>query len=300
MPNSFQVVSFFMCGRLQLFSYFVNKVLYIKLAFLVRNARLRAMFSGLIITSRETLEAALVAGIVLAFLNKTGNSRHAKFVWLGVGAGVLLSLILAFVFEKYLGGFTGRVEEIYEGVMMMVAAGLLTWMILWMLKQRSSLKANLENKVEAHVKEDHPWSLFLLVFVGVAREGIETVIFLKAALLQSDGGNVLLGGFLGIVAAIVLAYILFKGFARVPLRKFFTVTSVLLIMFAAGLFAHGIHEFEEAGVVPVLVEHVWDINWLINEKSVGGEFLKGLFGYNGNPSLGEVIGYLAYLSLMGF
>lgn len=258
------------------------------------------MFSGLIITSRETLEAALVAGIVLAFLNKTGNSRHAKFVWLGVGAGVLLSVILAFVFEKYLGGFTGRVEEIYEGVMMIVAAGLLTWMILWMLKQRSSLRANLENKVEGHVKENHPWSLFLLVFVGVAREGIETVIFLKAALLQSDGGNVLLGGFVGIIGAIVLAYILFKGAAKIPLKKFFTATSVLLILFAAGLFAHGVHEFEEAGILPVLVEHVWDINWLINEKSVFGEFLKGLFGYNGNPSLGEVIAYISYLSAMGF
>ncbi|MBI4232799.1 FTR1 family protein, partial [Candidatus Peregrinibacteria bacterium] len=224
------------------------------------------MTAALIITLRETLEAALVAGIVLAYLDKTGNFSHKKYVWYGVSFGVLLSLCLAWIFQRYLGGFEGRAEEIYEGVTMIIAAGLLTWMILWMMKQRSKIKANIEGKVEAHLVGDHPWGILFLVFVGVLREGIETVIFLQAALQQSDGAGVLTGGLIGIVLAVVLAWVVFKGVMKVSLKKFFTVTGVLLIFFAAGLLAHGIHEFEEAGVLPQYVEHVWDINPMLDEK----------------------------------
>lgn len=263
--------------------------------------------ASFIITLRETLEAALIVGILLAYLSKTLNIKHSKYVWYGVLAGIVLSLILAFVFQQYLGGFEGRSEEIYEGITMFVAAALLTWMILWMLIQRHNIKKNLEDKAKMHIEKDHPIGLFFLSFIGVAREGIETVIFLQAALLQSEAARVLSGGLLGIIAAIILSYLLFKGIMKVNLRTFFTVTSVLLIMFAAGLVAHGIHEFEEAGVVPVIKEHVWDINPEVVEEGVYplwhengtiGGLLKGLFGYNGNPSLGEVMSYLIYLALI--
>lgn len=256
------------------------------------------MMESLIITLRETLEAALIVGILLAYLNKTLNLKHRKFVWWGVFGGVVLSVVLAFVFQTYLGGFEGRTEELYEGVAMFVAAGLLTWMILWMLKQRHAIKKNLENKAQAHIEKDYPWGLFWLVFVGVAREGIETVIFLQAAALNSEGGSVIGGAILGIVLALILAYALFRGIVRVPLRKFFTVTSVLLILFAAGLLAHGVHEFEEAGVFPVYGEHIWDTNDVIDENGTFGSLLKGLFGYNGNPSLSEVLVYFSYLVLI--
>lgn len=253
------------------------------------------MLAALIITLRETLEAALVAGIILAYLDKTENSKHKKYVWNGVIAGIVVSAILAFVFEYYFGGFTGAAEEIYEGVMMVFAAGLLSWMIWWMLKQRNGIKKNLENKVSTHIKDDHPRGIFTLVFVSVLREGIETAIFLKAAFLASESDLQMAGAIAGIVIAIALAYVLFKGIAKVPLRKFFGMTSTLLILFAAGLLAHGIHEFQEAGVIPIVVEHVWDVNHIVNEKGTFGSILKGLFGYNGNPSLIEVISYLGYL-----
>lgn len=262
------------------------------------------MTAALIITLRETLEAALIVGIILAYLNKTLNKKHKKIVWYGVLAGIVLSLILAFVFETYFGGFTGRAEELYEGVAMLVAGGLLTWMILWMLGQRHNIKKNLEKKAETHIEKDHPIGLFLLTFVAIAREGIETVIFLQAAVIQSGGSNTLIGGALGIVIAIILSYLLFKGIARIPLKKFFTATSILLILFAAGLVAHGLHEFQEAAVVPTYIEHLWDINPevvtegiypLLHEKGAIGGLLKGLFGYNGDPSLIEVISYFAYL-----
>lgn len=253
------------------------------------------MSAALIITLRETLEAALIVGILLAFLKKTDGMKGEKYVWGGVLGGVVLSLVLAWVFNTYLGGFEGQAEELYEGIMMLVAAGLLTWMILWMLKQRHNIKKNLENKASMHLENSRPWGLFALSFVGVAREGIETVIFLQAALVGSDSLSVVFGGVTGIILAIILAFVLFKGFVKVKLKKFFTFTSVILILFAAGLLAHGVHELQEAGIVPIVVEHLWDINGVLNEKGTFGSFLKGLFGYNGNPSLIEVLSYLLYL-----
>lgn len=264
--------------------------------------------ASFIITLRETLEVALIVGILLAYLSKTLNFKHKKFVWYGVGCGVILSLILAFIFQQYLGGFEGKSEELYEGITMLIAAGLLTWMILWMLNQRHNIKKNLENKAQTHIEKDHPMGLFLLAFVGVAREGIETVIFLQAAVIQSEKSNILAGGFLGILAALFLGFVLFKGIMKVNLRTFFTITGLLLILFAAGLVAHGVHEFEEAGVIPIIREHVWDINPTVvtegvyplwHEKGIMGGLLKGLFGYNGDPSLTEVLSYLLYLLVIG-
>lgn len=257
------------------------------------------MSAALLITLRETLEVALIVGIILAYLQKTGNVGHRKFVWRGVFSGVVLSVILAVVFNLLFGGFEGRSEEIYEGVVMLVAGGLLTWMILWMLKQRASLRADLEKKVEGHLRGDHPWGIFVLVLVATAREGIETVIFLQATLVNSGFDATMFGAVLGMVIAVVASFVLFKGIAKVPLRQFFTVSSLLLILFAAGLVAHGLHELQEAGLISVLSAQAWDVNWLVDENGVVGSLLKALFGYNGNPALLEVVAYLGYLGFAG-
>lgn len=267
------------------------------------------MTAALIITLRETLEAALVVGVILAYLDKSGNNNYKKNVWYAVLAGIGVSIFCAYLFQILAGGFEGTAEQLYEGATMWLAAGLLTWMILWMLKQRKNLKAKIENAVQTHIEGEHSWGLFLLTFVSIVREGIETVIFLQAASLQSQEGNMLTGGITGILIAITVAYVLFKGFMKISLRKFFTVTSALLILFAAGLFAHGLHELEEAQLVPIVIEHVWDINPTLTEEGVYpalhekgsvGSILVGLFGYNGNPSLLEVISYFTYLTTMGF
>ena len=253
------------------------------------------MLAALIITFRETLEASLVVGILLAYLSKTENTKHKKFIWAAVGLGILISVILAIVFETYFGGFEGMVEEVYEGVIMLVAAALVSWMIVWMLRQRRNLRKNLENKMQTHIEKDHPWGMFFLTLASVAREGIETVIFLKAASLQANGANIVLGGIIGIVIAIVVSVLLFEGITKFEIRKFFTITSVILILFAAGLLAHGLHEFQEAGLIPTVIEHLWDTNSILNEKGTLGSIMKGLFGYNGNPSLIEVLSYWGYL-----
>jgi len=262
------------------------------------------MIASFIITFRETLEAALILGIVLSYLARTRQAKFNRVVYVGVASAVVASIVGALMFTNLAGGFTGRAEEIFEGVTMLIGATLLTTMILWMMRQRH-IAAELQDRVAAEVAEAHRFGLFSLVFVAVLREGIETVIFLGAASLVSTN-NSLIGAAAGILAAILAGYAIFAGSMRLDLRKFFGITSILLILFAAGLVAHGVHELQEAGVIPTVVEHVWDINPpvnadgtypLLHENGYVGSILKGLFGYNGNPSLIEVLSYLGYLVL---
>ncbi|MGQ9785396.1 MAG: FTR1 family iron permease [Anaerolineae bacterium] len=247
------------------------------------------------IAFRETLEAALVVGIVLAYLVKINQLDYRKFVWWGAALGILASIAGAILFTTLLGGFTGRAEEIFEGTLMFIAAGLLTTVILWMMKQGKYVRQHLEEQVQREITETHAFGLLALVFFAVLREGIETVIFLGAA-SRVEAMNILWSLF-GIIVALLIGWSLFQGVIKLRLGVFFQVTGIILVLFAAGLIAHGIHEFQEAGVLPVIVEHLWDINWLIDERSALGTILKALFGYNGNPSMLEVLGWLTYLGL---
>ncbi len=258
-----------------------------------------------LITMRETLEASLVVGIILAYLHRTRNTQHIGYVWGGVAGGVVLSILLAIGFSVFAGGLTGRAEELYEGITMLIAAGLLTWMILWMMQQGKYMRRQIEGEVATHIENNRRLGIFFLAFTATAREGAETVIFLQAAILHAKAGAHLIGFLLGLGAALVFAYCLFKGFSRMPLKKFFAISSALLVLFAAGLIAHGVHELQEAGVLPALIDHVWNINPpvitegvypLLHDKGVVGEFLKSIFGYNGDPSLLEVLAYLAYVA----
>lgn len=140
----------------------------------------------------------------------------------------------------------------------------------------------------------------MLAFLAVGREGFELALFLVAAQISTSAVQTLIGAALGLLASAVLGWLLFASTYRLSLRRFFQVTNVLLILFAAGLVAHGVHEFNEAGIIPSIIEHVWDINTLLDEKSPFGLILTALFGYNGNPSLTEVIAYLGYFGVLAF
>jgi len=256
------------------------------------------MFSSLLITLREGLEAALIIGIILAYLARTDNRQGFKSVWLGVIFAVAASLAAGVVIFVLAGEFGGRAEEIFEGAAMFIAAGVLTWMILWMRKQAVNIKAHLHAQIESVLNSGSSLALMILAFVVIVREGIETVLFLFAATRVAESPALFAaGGFLGLTAAVVIGYALYKGAYKLNLRTFFNVTSLVLIVFAGGLLAHGIHEFHEAGIVPPLVEHVWDINHILPETSTPGRFLTAIIGYNGNPSLLEVIAYTVYLAL---
>ena len=262
------------------------------------------MIVSFLITFRETLEAALIIGIVLAYLSKTKNSRFNNLVYTAVFAGIVASIGTAFIFNSFAGGFDGRYEQIFEGITMLLGSFLLTTMILWMMRQKDTV-LKLKEKVSKSVSSKNKSGIFFLVFLSVLREGVETVLFLGAANFVSKDNNII-GGLLGIIAAAFLGYLIFIASIKVNIKRFFNISSFFLILFAAGLVSHGIHEFEEANILPPIVEHVWDLNPdaplsgqgiypIFHEDGSIGSIAKGLFGYNGSPSLLEVLSYLFYL-----
>jgi len=194
-----------------------------------------------LITLRETLEASLLVGIVLACLRRSGEGQYTVLVWLGVFAGVVMSLMLAGLFALLSGGFHGRTQALYQGGAMLFAAVLIAWMVVWMFRQSAAIRANLEQKVKLHLANEHPLGILFLVFVSTAREGVETVIFLQAALMHAEGEGHVLAALLGIAVAVLLSYVLFAGMLRLPLRLFFLVTGAVLCLFAADLAIDGMH-----------------------------------------------------------
>lgn len=265
------------------------------------------MLGSFLITLREGVEAALIVGILLSYLSKTGKSRYNSYIYYGVAAALLTSGIAAYLFTLFLGGFTGRFAKFFEGSVMFLAVVVLTYMVVWMHHQSRSVSMELKKRADAAIESKNLWALSTLSFVAVFREGVETVLFLYALFIQQAADNgagsanylsSIFGAFGGIITAIILAYIFFKGFGHVNLKTFFRITGIIIIIIAAGLLAYGVHEFEEAGILPPIIKNVWDINHILNEKGTVGSFLKALFGYNGNPSLLEVTAYVLYYPLV--
>jgi high-affinity iron transporter len=198
-------------------------------------------------------------------------------------------------------------EAIFEGITMLIAAGILTWMIFWMSKQARFLKGELEAGVNKAAASAGKSAVFWLAFIAVVREGVELAIFITAAFFAGTQGGAtndiiqtLAGTILGLGTAALLSWTLFASTVRLDLRRFFQVTGFLLILFAAGLFAHGVHEFNEVGWIPSVIEHIWNLDSIISESSILGQLLQTLFGYNSSPSLTEVIAYLAYLATVTY
>ena len=162
------------------------------------------------------------------------------------------------------------------------------------------MQASLEGRVRQTVATAHQWGLFWLAFIVVVREGLELALFLAASVFAASVRDAVTGALLGIAAAVALGWATLTMTVRLNLGGFFRVTSVIMILVAAGLVAHGVHELNEAGWIPVIVEHVWDTNYLVNEDSTSGTLLSTLFGYNGNPSLSEVLAYTTYIAVVIF
>ena len=257
------------------------------------------MTASYLLALREGLEAALIIGALLGALKKLNSPRGKREIWMGTGAAILISVAAGILLNVLGANFEGRAEEIFEGVTMLLAAGILTWVILWMKTQSRLIQQELESGVAQALAENSGWALFSLAFLAVIREGVELAFFLTAAAVDQSLGAVLLGAGLGLATVAVLAVLLFNSLIRLNLTRFFQVTSLILVFFAAGLVAHGVHEFNEAGLIPPIIEHLWDINPILDEKSGLGQALKSLLGYNGNPSLSEVLAYNVYLLGIG-
>jgi high-affinity iron transporter len=253
------------------------------------------MISSLVLSLREGLEAALIIGIVLGALHRTGRADLNRPLWAGVISAFLVSLLAALLLRAVDKELTGTTEQIFEGVTFFLAAGVLTWMILWMRRESGSMKSQLESQVNIATTLKGAGALYFLAFISVLREGIELALYLTASSLTSSGFQTLSGAAIGLVAACLLGYLIYATALHLNLKRFFQVTAVILILFAAGLVAHSIAEFNEAGVIPAVINPIWNLNPLLDEHSVLGVIASTLFGYHGSPSLTEALGYSVYM-----
>jgi len=253
------------------------------------------MITSLVLSLREGLEAALIIGIVLGALRRTGRSELNRFVWLGTFSAILLSLLAALSLRLIGEELEGRAEEIYEGSTMLLAAGVLTWMIFWMSHQSKNLKAHLESHVSQAASMGGKGGVFFLAFIAVLREGIELALYLVATSLTSSSAQTLVGTFIGLFTAATLGYLLFTATIRMNLQRFFQVTGVILVLFAAGMISHSIAEFNEAGIVPTVINPIWNLSSYLDEGTFIGTILNMLFGYHSSPSLTQALGYGVYI-----
>lgn len=255
------------------------------------------MFPAFLLALREGLEAALVVGLILGTLARLRLAGLRRAVWSGVAGAAAVSLAVAGGLYAVGRALEGPAEPIFEGATMLLAAAVLTWMLFWMHQHAPHLRRQIETDVErASLLRAAGRGLFALAFFAVVREGVELALFLTALVFQAGRQPVLAGALLGLVAAVGLGWAVYSSSLRLNLRLFFRVTTVLLLVFAAGLVAHGVHEFVEVGWLPPLVDPIWNTNGLLPEQSIPGQFLKALFGYNGDPTLMEVGAYLAYVA----
>jgi len=252
------------------------------------------MIPGVVLSLREGLEAALTIGIVLGVVQKMDRSDLKPVIWRGVVSAIILSVIAAFALIIVGAELEGKAEAIYEGITMLMAASILTWMIFWMRRQSRQLKQNIESNVRQETAHKGKMGIFLLAFLGVLREGIELSIYLLAASLASTTLQVVIGAALGLAAAALLGWMLFATSKRISLAKFFKATNVVMVVFAGGLIGLSLQAFNTAGWIPAIIPHVWNITPILSDQSTLGGILKSLFGYSSNPSLSEVMGYFAY------
>jgi high-affinity iron transporter len=256
--------------------------------------------SAFLVMLREGLEAALIVGILLAYVNRTSDRRESRWIWAGTLTAATLSALAGIVIYATIGSLEERAEEIAEGVIAFVAAGLLTWMIFWMGSQARHIKAHLESKVNAAFATGSAAGLAAIAFFAVLREGLESALFLISTTVGDEAdGLQLLGGTIGLAVAVAVGYLIYRGGTRIDIRLFFRITGTLIILFAAGLVAKGIHEFQEVGLLPAVLDPAWNLGILDPDSNIAGRFAQSLFGWRPDPSLLMVGGYLAYLVPVG-
>jgi len=256
--------------------------------------------SGLLTGLREGVEAALIVSIILAYLAKTGNLKHAPKIAVGVGAAVILSLLLGIAIFVTVGGLEEPYEQLFEGVTLVVAAGVVTWMLFWMRRQAAGVGGQLRDAVDRVLSEGGAWGLAVLAFTAVIREGVETALFLvgqATAASKAEGGaaGVLVGALVGLSLAVVIGYGFYRGSRRLDLQAFFRWTGIALIFIAAGLLSQAVHEFIEVGLIPIGTQTAFDISAVLPHEEGVGQFLRALVGYSSTPEVTTLAVYVTYL-----
>jgi len=259
---------------------------------------------GLVIGLREGIEAALVVGIILAYLTKIGRQDLHRYVYRGTLAALGGSVVAAAVFAITVGRFEGTAEELFEGFAAILAVIVLTSMILWMMKAAKDIRKHVEHRIDVLVDRRKVLGLASLAFIAVFREGVETVLFMAGLTGASTTADIVAGVGLGVLVAAFLGFGLFRLSWKINMRRFFQVTGIFLIVVAAGLFQLGVHELQGAygwgldGTVydakSTLPDKLPEDGSAPTAAQVGGSLLRGIIGYNDNPTQLEMLAYAAY------
>jgi high-affinity iron transporter len=261
-----------------------------------------AFTSGLLTGLREGVEAALIVSIICAYLARTGNPGQLRRVAIGVAGAVIASATLGIVIFVTLGELRSPWEQVFEGTTMLLAAAVVTAMLFWMRRQASSVAGQLQRALERVLSTGGAWSLALLAFTAVIREGLETALFLvgqATAATTSAGGagaaSVLAGAAVGLAISVGLGYAFYRGSRRLNLGRFFLWTGVLLVVIAAGLLSSAVHEFVEIGWITLGAQSAFDISRTLSNDAGAGLFLRALFGYSSTPEVVALAAWGSYL-----
>ena len=255
------------------------------------------MFVPFLIMLREGLEAALIVSLIASYLKRTQRGRWIGVMWVGVFLAAALCMGLGILINETTGEFPQKEQELFEGIVAVIAVVILTWMVFWMRKVSRNVKVQLEQAVDNALQKGnhHGWALIMMVFFAVAREGLESVFFLLAAFQQDVGIWPPLGAMLGLATAVVLGFLLYWGGIRLNLGAFFKWTSLFILLVAAGLAAGAIRAFHEAGLWNHFQDVAFDLSNVLSTHSLTGTLLEGIFGYQETPSVSEVAMYFIYL-----
>lgn len=255
------------------------------------------MLVPFLIMLREGMEAALIVGIIASYLKQSGRGSYMPMVWAGVGIALLLCLGLGYGINAAEGQFPQKQQELFEGIVALIAVVILTSMVFWMKQAARSIKAHLHDSIDHALNKGkgQAWALIGMVFFAVAREGLESVFFLMAAFQQDVGIGAPIGAVLGLVVATALGFAIYQGGVRLDLRKFFRWTGIFIVFVAAGLLAGAVKAFHEAGLWNGLQGIAFNLQHTLPSDSPLGVILGGMFGYQDAPTVGELLAWVLFL-----
>lgn len=253
-----------------------------------------------IVTFRETLEAAIIIGLIFSMLRVFWVERHKKrYITLGVIMWIIMSFFFAWWFQYFFWGFSWTSEKIYEWVLMLIACGMITQLLIWTNMHFKNAGLQIKKTLEYIITTRQLWMLSLLAFASVVREWVETVIFLNALWFSLVSFDIWLA-LSGVIAAVWVSVVLFFTIQKVNVAKMLRYTNILFILIAWGLLAHGIVELQWANILPTLIKPFFDLSWVLSESEWIGAILKAGFSYDANPSLLAFLAYVLYISGFGY
>lgn len=257
------------------------------------------LVSNALIGLREGLEAALVVVILVAFLVKTDRRWALRYVWLGVGAAVVLSVAIGALLTFGTKQLTFEAQELIGGSASIIAVVFVTFMVFWMRGAARTISGELKGKLD-HALELGPLAIALVAFLGVGREGLETAIFFYATTEVAGQGNNLpmFGWVIGLGSAVVLGWLIYRGAVQINLSKFFRYTGILLILVAAGILSYGLHDLQEAQFLPGLNALAFDVSAAIAPDSWYGVLLKGIFNFTPATTWLQAIAWVSYVAVV--